>query len=349
MFFACYLIIFSVLLLKNVSQGLASTNTFEALAYVQHPIKAISWGWLSAIILQSATIVAIFINTLLGQDLLGVEQSCFLMVGLILGNSATPLFASLLVKSKKHWDIRHGFEVGIANIVYSILLAGCILVLQLTTEVFTETGIFLKTALAEYPALGYLPTLLDVIVSPIFLLLRTDQWPILLSLVFSVGLMIWAFHLFSDSITRYFGGVKRSQEKIKEHLGSKWKTFSIGLVLSLCIPSASLLVTLLVPLAAKNLITLRQAIPYLIATNVATFIDVLLVAFANGSPGAIAGALVLMQMSLFGIVLMNEQFGIRIVYKFTRFCTMKFLPQRKRSIILALAIYTLIPLIISLI
>lgn len=344
---ACYMIIFSVILLKDLFQVFSEERTLEVVSYILHPMKAISWGWFSAILLQSATIVAIFVNTLVGQELMAIDTACYLMIGLILGNSATPLFASLLVRSKKHWDIRHGFEVGVANVVYSILLAMLVIALQLTTGIYSKTGSFLQSTLAEYPAIGFLPTVLDLIVSPVFQLLRIDQWPLLLSLVFSIVLLIWAFHLFGESVTRYFGGVKRSQEKIKEHLGSRWKTFSIGLVLSIFIPSSSLLVTLLVPLAAKNLITLRQAIPYLIATNLATFIDVLIIAFANGSPGAISGALVLMLMSLLGIVFMNEKFGIRTIHKLTRFCTMRFLPPKKRYIILFLAIYTLIPLLIS--
>lgn len=344
--FGGYLIIFSVLLLKELFQGLAAQGALETISYISSPINAIGWGWFSSIIVQSATIVAIFVNTLLGQDLMQIEPASFLMIGLILGNSGTPLFASLLIKSNKHWDIRHGFEIGFTNIIYSCVLAALILTLQLTTGIFTTTGDFLKTYLEEVTFISYLPTLLDIIVAPVFKLLHVNDWPWLVTLLLSIGLLIWAFQLFGDSITRYFGGVKRSQEKIKEHLGSKWRTFFIGLVLSCFIPSSSLLVTLLVPLAAKNLITLRQVIPYLIATNVATFIDVLVVAFANGAPGALAGAIVLMQMSILGVVFMVGPYGILVIHKLTRNFTMKVIPPRKMYITLFLVVYTLFPLIL---
>ena len=139
---ACYMIIFSVILLKDLFQVFSEERTLEVVSYILHPMKAISWGWFSAILLQSATIVAIFVNTLVGQELMAIDTACYLMIGLILGNSATPLFASLLVRSKKHWDIRHGFEVGVANVVYSILLAMLVIALQLTTGIYSKTGSF---------------------------------------------------------------------------------------------------------------------------------------------------------------------------------------------------------------
>ncbi len=345
---ASYAIIFAVLLLKNLSQGISFQEVSNLLGYAKGPTGYLSWGWFSAIVLQSASIVAILINSLLGRDLLEVNQSVYLMIGLLIGNSATPLFASLFVQSEKHWNIRHGFEIGFANILLSALVATFVLGLQSLVGVYSLIGHELKSSLGQFTAFGYLPSLLDLLTDPLFSFLCIDKWHFSLSLMLSIILLLWGFSLFGDSIVRYHGGLKRSREKIEEHLGSKWQIFSIGLLLSLLVPSSSLLITLLIPLAAKGVLSLKQAIPFLIATNLATFIDVLLVAFADGAPGAIAGALVLMLMSLTGIIFMNEWLGIRIIHKITRYCTLRFLPQKKRSIVFLLAIYTLTPLILSL-
>ncbi len=73
--------------------------------------------------------------------------------------------------------------------------------------------------------------------------------------------------------------------------GMKWRVADrIGL--TIIIPSASLLTTLLVPLAIARIVKLRQAIPYMIGTSVGTFIDVLLASFANAQGHAVAGSLV---------------------------------------------------------
>ena len=275
-----------------------------------------------------------------------MNHAFFVMVGLILGNSVTPIVVSLFVKTKKHWDVRHAFEIGLANMVYALLLATIVLTTQLTTGLFTKTGIFLTNTLAGYELIEYLPAILNLMVSPVVYVLRIDQWPMSFSLVFTFVLLVWSFRTFGDSVVRYYGGVSIAQKRLKGHLESKWKVFSIGCAISLIIPSASLLVSLLVPLSAKNILTLRQAIPYIIATNIATYLDVLIIAFANGSPAAIAGALVLFLICAFGVLLMTERLGIQTILKITRFFTIRLIPQKKRYIAVFLGVYALVPVIL---
>ena len=69
MLLSCYLIIFSVLFLKDIFQAAPTDRILESLFFVYTPVQALSFGWISSIILQSSSIVAVFINTLLGQDL----------------------------------------------------------------------------------------------------------------------------------------------------------------------------------------------------------------------------------------------------------------------------------------
>lgn len=75
-------------------------------------------------------------------------------------------------------------------------------------------------------------------------------------------------------------------------------------------------------------------------------LDVLVIAFANGSPGAIAGAVMLMQVSIFGVIFMNDWLGLDAIHKLTRFCTIRIIPQNKCYVALFLGIYTLVPVVI---
>ena len=105
----------------------------------------------------------------------------------------------------------------------------------------------------------------------------------------------------------------------------------------------------MVPLAIARIVTLRQAIPYLIGTNVGTFIDVFLAAFANAQSYAIAGGVVLTLMSSFGILFIFGNFGTTIIYKTTRYLSLHGIKMRKRNILKFLGGFILIPALIMVI
>ena len=136
---------------------------------------------------------------------------------------------------------------------------------------------------------------------------------------------------------------------MEKHLSTHWKAFLIGLGLTVIIPSASLLVTLMVPLAIARVVTLRQAIPYMIGTSVGTFIDVLLASFANAEGYAVAGGIVLTLMSAFGILFIFRNFGSTIIYKITRYLSLHVIKMRKTNILKYIVGFIAIPAIIMLV
>jgi sodium-dependent phosphate cotransporter len=144
----------------------------------------------------------------------------------------------------------------------------------------------------------------------------------------------------------FMGGRRHTRAIIEKFLKTHWRGFFIGLGLTIIIPSASLLVTLLVPLAITRIVTLRQAIPYMIGASVGTFIDVLLASFANGEPYSIAGGIVLTMLSAFGVIFIIKGWGANIVYKITRYLSLHIISMKKRNILYFIIGFTIIPLII---
>lgn len=341
-----YLFILSVTLLKDVAFELSNGVVYQINQAVSNPTNAFGAGWLTAILAQSASVIAIIANSLVGSGVINFKIGFYILLGLTLGNAITPVVASLILKAKSHWDLRHGFELGLANVVYSFFLVIMIIIVEVITGFFTASGESIALWAETFPAIRSIPSILDVVTDPVIEIFFIESWPIIITFITSVLLLVFSLQRVGRSMFIFMGGRRHTRAIIEKFLKTHWRGFFIGLGLTIIIPSASLLVTLLVPLAITRIVTLRQAIPYMIGASVGTFIDVLLASFANGEPYSIAGGIVLTMLSAFGVIFIIRGWGANIVYKITRYLSLHIISMKKRNILYFIIGFTIIPLII---
>lgn len=344
-----YLFILAVILLKDVTIALSATTIDTITATIDSPASAFGAGWFTSIIAQSASVVAILANTLVGSHVITFDTAFYILLGVALGNSVTPVLASLVIKTDHHWHLRHGFELGLANVVYASFLIVIVFIIQFFTGFFTTAGDSISQWAQSFNTLQGIPDILSVITDPVKNLLFMDHYPLILTFVIGVFLLIFSLGRVGKSMFVFLGGRRHARAIMEKYLGNYWKAFLLGLGLTIIIPSSSLLVTLMVPLAIARIVTLRQAVPYLIGTNVGTFIDVLLASFANAQSYAIAGGVVLTLMSSLGILFVVKNGGTTLIYKITRYLSLHGIKMRKRNILKFLGGFILIPALIMVI
>ncbi len=344
-----YLFILSVIIIKEVALALSS-GTIEAITYtVNNDVSAFGAGWLTTVIVQSGSVIAILANSLVGAKIMSFDIGFYILLGISLGNPLTPVLASLVIKTKDHWQLRRGFELGLANIVYSIFLTIIVLLIEIPTGFFTNSGEVIARWATNFPAFREIPDLLSVITAPLLSLVRFDLWPIPLGILVGIGLLIFSLGRVGKSVFVFLGGRKHARAIMEKFLGNHWKAFGIGLGLTIIIPSASLLTTIMVPLAVAQIVKLKQAIPYLIGTSVATFIDVLFASFANSQPYAIAGGVVLSMIAAVGVIFIFGNYGCTLIYKTTKYLSTHVIKMRRGNILKYIAGFAIIPLLLILI
>ncbi|WP_185967343.1 hypothetical protein [Legionella israelensis] len=252
-FLIIYLFIFAIFLMKLVAEGLGRQEVRSILLSSDNALAGFAGGWLSAELVQSASVIAILTSIFLGTNLLDLSQAFYIMLGLIFGNSFTPLIASVLSPRGKYERLYYGFELALANIIYNLHLIFIVFILEKTTYFYTYTGQITLNWFNNIPFLKNIPDLIGILVTPLKFLFFIDYWPLLLIFIFSIFLFILSMNLFGDLMANYYGGVKRARKKIQTKFSSDKQIFGFGLVCSLMIPSASLLVTIIVPLAVKKI------------------------------------------------------------------------------------------------
>lgn len=344
-----YLFMFAIFLMSFVAEQLGKQEARSILLASDNALAGFAGGWLSAELVQSASIIAIMTSIFLGAHLLDLTQAFYIMLGLVFGNSFTPLLASVLSPRKRYERLYYGFELAVANIIYNLHLIVIVFILEKTTHFYTYSGKISQDWFERIHYLKNIPDLIGILATPLKFILFIDYWPLILIFILSILLFLLSMNQFGDLMANYYGGVKRAQKKIQTKFSSDWQIFGFGLVISLMIPSASLLVTIIVPLAVKKIITLRQAIPYIIAVNISTYFDVLFAGFASGRPGAIAGSVTLILISLTGFLFLIKGIGVGSVHIVTKLLTQKILKVRTRLEMMWFAIgYILVPILLLL-
>ena len=87
----------------------------------------------------------------------------------------------------------------------------------------------------------------------------------------------------------------------------------VGLVVASAVQSASITTSIMVPLAAAGVVTLRNIFPVTLGANVGTTITALLAALASGSVDALTIALVHTTFNVIGILILYPMPSVRAI------------------------------------
>jgi solute carrier family 34 (sodium-dependent phosphate cotransporter) len=340
-----YLFILSIELIKKTSLTLAPDIKLF-LTQNLHPIKAVAIGWFTTSIVQSSGAVGSVMATFIGNNLITLPTTVYILIGASFGTSITALIISFITESKQKRDFRHGFEIGLCYAIYSALLVAIVFPLEFFFQLFSKTSFFLATQLGEKMSFIKVPNIIEIITSPIINPIFNRNNKALILLLAFITLLI-ALRYLSKSIIEVFGGEENARKFINKYFDSKYKAYFIGLTLTAIVFSSSITIGLLVPLAVSRLISLKKAIPFILGADLGTFTDLILVSLIIGKTSSLAVALTVMLFGLIGGIIFLP--NIEFLHKITKYTSKKLICiSRKKAFYILLAFVT-IPLGIILI
>lgn len=346
-----YLFLLGIAFLKQGVLQLGGNVTNYIISNLSTSDNALSLGWLVSYLSQSGSVIAFITIILADIGALDVNLLFWALIGTIIGNTSTSLIAVLLAKPANAHDLRHGFEIGIANLVYTFILVLLVVTLELLTGFFTNTSIFLKNSLSGLIKPGLTASPIDLITNPIVVLFNSlfsflGNW-LSLTLIL-IGGVLFALSLknLGRVVIDLLGGKRHARSIINNYLKSDWQAFIIGFSITLLMASNSASLSLLVPLAVAGLIKFRQTIPYAIGTITGSFIDVLLGSLAVASPFALSAGIMFTLISLMGFLFIISSKPSDLIYNTTRLISRRVLRMNKKSVISLLLLMLAVPLLI---
>lgn len=313
--------------------------------------NAFSVGWIISFLSQSGSVIAFLTIILADVGALNINLLFWALIGTIIGNTSTSLIAVLFSKPRNTHDLRHGFEIGVANLIYTLILVVLVIVIELLTGFFTNTSIILRNTLGGVISPGVTGSPIDFLTKPVVMIFNSllvflGDWMSIVLIIIGGALFALSLKNLGRVIIDLLGGKRHARSIINKYMNSDWRAFIIGFSITLLIASNSASLTLLVPLAVAGLIKFRQSIPYAIGTITGSFIDVLLGSLAVATPFAISAGVMFTIISLIGFLFIISNQSSDFIYSVTRFLTRRVLRMNKKSIIVLLVSMLVIPLLL---
>jgi len=328
-----YFFLFSLVLIKysfseigNYILKITGSNISE--------INAFGFGWLLALIVQSSGAATSALVALNYAGIVGPGVLIYMVLGTRIGTTITALFVALLVSAKRR-DFRHGFEVGLANLVYAFPIAIFMFFLEYFFSFFSKIGNSLVVS-----ELSFKITFIDKITMPLINLIKFIPEYFLAFL--GIFLLIFSLRKIPVFMLRLWGE-DYIRKKIHTCFKKKYLSFFIGFLIALFLTSTSITITLLVPLIVSRLINLKKVIPYIIGTNLGGVVD------------AIIGGLIIGETSLpaiftyvsFSIIGLFWLFNTDLMFNITKFISKRTLHISKKRAAIFVLFFILLAFVLS--
>ena len=127
--------------------------------------------------------------------------------------------------------------------------------------------------------------------------------PAWVGLLLGAGLLVFALSAVEKYMTAIFS-MPRSWNLIRSTFTKPKRAFLAGFLFTLVVPSTTVMVSLLVPLASSGVILADYYIlPYILGANIGTVFDVLIAALATGDPLSLGVWMVHLAINLIGAII----------------------------------------------
>jgi sodium-dependent phosphate cotransporter len=301
--------------------GIASTGeVFQAdlLRSVSHPISGLCAGLLATVLVQSSSVSTSTIVGLVGAGTMPVDLAIPMVMGANIGTTVTNTLASL-GSLRRADEFRRAFAAAIMHDFFNLLAVIVLLPIEMLTGLLGHLAEGLTELVASVGFETNQPqrsALRAAVRLPVgWIRTGVDDSP--LASVVLVGIVLILIFLALAFITRNMRqlvaqGVERA---INRFIGSGGGIFGIavGIGVTIAVQSSSITTSILVPLVAAGILTLRSAYPVTLGANVGTTITALIASLAVVRPEGLTIALVHLLFNVVALTLVYPVPWVRLI------------------------------------
>ena len=296
-----YFFISAIVLVKNSAKvvGVALAETIVLI--IRDTTSAVFAGWISTALLHSSGAFDSIICAFTSSGVMPLNLSVATIIGAEIGTTVTPFLISVLERLKGKGESRAAFNVTMSHVLYNLFTLAIFYPMELFFGTFSKIAEWGSHQFVKITWLNAVPDLLDTItpwVKP--LLGYIGPWA---GLVGGGMLLLVALGAVEKYMTAIFS-MPRSWNLIRSTFTRPKRAFLAGFIFTLLVPSTTVMVSLLIPLATSGVIKAEYYIlPYILGANIGTVFDVMIAAMATGDPIALGVWLVHLTINVVGAML----------------------------------------------
>ena len=299
--------------IKSLEKGISSLGSDfvdQVFSSVANPIAGLAAGVLATVLVQSSSVTTATIVGLVGAGVLPVETAVPMVMGANIGTTVTNTLASLgHVRQSAYFE--RAFAAATVHDYFNLLSVVILLPLEvafgLISRIANSLADLVEDILPEVGA-GSSP-IKSAISAPVTWMADTIEslgWSaaegaILLGV--GMGLIFLALWMITRQMKAVMSG--RIENAINGVLskGAGTGAFVVGLLMTVAVQSSSITTSILVPLVAAGVLTLRNAFPVTLGANLGTTVTALLASIAAESSDALVIALAHVTFNILGILI----------------------------------------------
>lgn len=277
---------------------------------VSNPIAGLSIGILGTVLVQSSSASTSVIVGLVASGALGVDDAVPMVMGANIGTTVTNTLVSL-GHVRQSAEFRRAFAAATVHDFFNVLAVLVLLPTELLTGVVSKTAEAISEQLVGSAGSNWKSPVKKWVKEPVGWI--EDGWDVVGAsgnlqgtlMVLTGLLVVLAALAFITTNMRHLVA-SRIEQSVNAVLGKGGGAVALllGLVITVSVQSSSITTSILVPLSAAGVVTLRNAYPVTLGANVGTTITALLAAMAASSPESLTVALAHSTFNVFGIVLL---------------------------------------------
>lgn len=298
---AIYFFISAIILIKSSAKIMGVDLAETIVLLIRDTTSAVFAGWISTALLHSSGAFDSIIVAFTASGVMPLNLSVATIIGAEIGTTVTPFLISVIERLKGKGGADASFNVTMSHVLYNLITLAIFYPLELFFGVFTNIAERGSNIFLRIPWLGAVPDILDVVtpwVDP--LLERIPPWA---GLVLGGIILIIALGAVEEYMTAIFS-MPRSWNLIRSTFLRPRRAFIAGFLFTVLVPSTTVMVSLLVPLATSGVIRSEYYIlPYILGANIGTVFDVMIAALATGDPIGLGVWLVHLTINVVGAII----------------------------------------------
>lgn len=305
-----YLFLIGIGLLEAGINGLGSDLQETLFSSVSNPVAGLCVGVLATVLAQSSSVTTSTIVGLVGSGLLGLEDAVPMIMGANIGTTVTNTLASL-GHLRRSSEFRAAFAAATVHDFFNLIAVAVLLPLELATGFLSSTAEWMTEGLIGGGGATYESPVKQAVSAPVDWIesvldntgLTGTALAVLLIVAGLAGIFLALMFITKNMRALIAARVERSLNLMLSK-GGGTPAIILGVIITVAVQSSSITTSIMIPLSAAGVLTLRNAYPVTLGANVGTTISALLASLATDRPEALTIALVHTLFNVTGILLL---------------------------------------------
>lgn len=302
-----YIFLVGVSSLEGGIKVMGADTQEQLFSAVTNPIAGLCIGILGTVLVQSSSASTSVIVGLVASQALEVKYAVPMVMGANIGTTVTNTLVSL-GHLRQSMEFRRALAAATVHDFFNIMAVALLLPIEILTGIITTIAESISETLVGSSGTEWKSPIKAWVKGPVGwikdgLSAAGADGNLLGTIMVLVGLAIIlsALTLITKNMRKLVAArVERSLNAILGK-GGGFVALALGMVITVAVQSSSITTSILIPLSAAGVITLRNAYPVTLGANVGTTITALLAALASSSPEALTVGLAHTTFNVLGI------------------------------------------------